>query len=262
MPSVSKNGAMLEDLVHRLKIGEPGAALKLWEAVRRFVGMRATAFTSHPDCRVRFDDLMQAGFLAMLDSVEQYDFSRENSSFLSLLTYTLKSHFAAEAGIRTSKRDAMQYADSIEDSAYRDNPDGETVGELLPDDGAALSFLGVEYADFLDYCRREIGASLNTLPTKYANLLKLHYLEGRTLEEAAPLCGFSSKQAASEAEYRALRRLERGSHRRALYDCLEAFNDFHDYEYAVHRSSVERFYNSGTSSTEAAALVKMVGGAP
>ena len=67
-------------------------------------------------------------------------------------------------------------------------------------------------------------------PPEYAALLRLHYLEGRTLEETAPLCGFASKQTASDAEKRARRRLERGSHRRALRDCLEAFNDFREYQ--------------------------------
>lgn len=74
------------------------------------------------------------------------------------------------------------------------------MGTCCRDDGAALAFMGVEYADFLDYCRREIRAALDTLPPEYAALLRLHYLEGRTLETVAPLCGFSSKQTASEAE--------------------------------------------------------------
>lgn len=37
----SKNGACLDELALCLKAGEPGAALKLWDAVRRFVEMKA-----------------------------------------------------------------------------------------------------------------------------------------------------------------------------------------------------------------------------
>lgn len=136
-------------------------------------------------------------------------------------------------------------------AAHRDDPEGETVGDLLPDDGAALAFMGVEYADFLDYCRREIRAALDTLPPEYAALLRLHYLEGRTLETVAPLCGFSSKQTASEAEERALRRLERGKHRRELWECLVAFDDFRVYQEAAKRDT---WAKTGLSRTEAVAL--------
>lgn len=127
------------------------------------------------------------------------------------------------------------------------------MGELLPDDGAALAFMGVEYADFLNYCRREIGAALDTLPPEYAVLLRLHYLEGRTPEEAAPLCSFASKQMASDAEKRARQRLERGSHRRELRDYPEAFNNFREYQDAAGR---ETWRYMGLSRTEGAALVK------
>lgn len=246
-----KNSANLDKLAHRLKTGEPGAALELWEAVRWFVELKARRRAAAPGCRSQTDDLTQAGFLAMLETAAQYE-PGEGKSFLSALSFSLLKAFAAEEGIRTTRRDALQYADSTEAAAHRDDPEGETVGDLLPDDGAALAFMGVEYADFLDYCRREIRAALDTLPPEYAALLRLHYLEGRTLETVAPLCGFSSKQTASEAEERALRRLERGKHRRELWECLVAFDDFRVYQEAAKRDT---WAKTGLSRTEAAALV-------
>lgn len=248
--------AILDGLATQVKAGEPGAVLKLWEAVRRFVEMKARERT-RAGGRVSFDDLTQAGFLAVLDAADQYDPGRENASFLSLLCFTLRSRWAEEAGTRTTRRDALQYADSTETAAYQDDPGGPTVGELLLDSGAALAFIGVEYADFLDYCRRLIGAALDTLPAEYAALLRLHYLKGRTLEEAAPLCGLSCKQAAGDTEYRALLRLERGPYRRELRECLEAFEDFREYQTAV---SCETWKRTGLSRTEAAALIRPKGG--
>lgn len=128
------------------------------------------------------------------------------------------------------------------------------MGELLSDDGAALAFMGVEYVNFLDYCRQEIQAALDTLPPEYASLLRLHHLEGRTLEESASLCGFSNKQAASEAKFRALNRLEHGRRRRELWECLVAFDDFREYQEASKRDT---WAKTGLSRTEAAALVKI-----
>lgn len=144
----------LDELIARSKTRAPGAVLELWEAVRRFIEMKARERT-RAGSRVPFDDLTQAGFLAVLDAADQYDPGRENASFLSLLCFTLQSQWAEEAGTRTTRRDALQYADSTETAAHRDDPDGPTVGELLPDDGAALAFMGVEYRN------RQIGGYRN-----------------------------------------------------------------------------------------------------
>lgn len=251
-PGDGQGKAILDELATRLKAGEPGAALELWKTVRRFVELKARDRARVPDCHAQADNLIQAGFLAVLDTAARYE-PREGKNFLQALAFSLRKAFATEGGIRSTRRDALQYADSTEVAAYPDDPEGPTVGELLPDDGAALAFTGVEYADFLDYCRREIGVALDTLPPEYVTLLRLHYLEGWTLEEAAPLCGFASKQTASDAEKRARMRLERGSRRRELRDCLEAFEDFRECQEAAGRETWKR---TGLSRTEAAALVK------
>lgn len=245
----------LEELAAQVKAGEPGAMLELWEAVRRFVGMKAR------DCaraggRVPLDDLIQVGFLAVLDAADKYDPSKENASFLSLLSLKLWKQWDEEAGIRTTRRDALQYADSLDAPAMAGDEDSAPAVELLPDGGAALTFMGVEYADFLDYCRRLIRAALDTLPPAQGALLQLHYLEGRSLEAAATLCGLSCKQAASDTEFRALLRLERGKYRRELRDCLEAFEDFREYQTAA---KCETWKRTGLSRTEAAALVNVGG---
>lgn len=86
----SQDKAILDGLAAQVKAGEPGTVLKLWEAVRRFVEMKARERTRAGN-RVPFDDLTQAGFLAVLDAANQYDPGRENASFLSLLCFTLQS---------------------------------------------------------------------------------------------------------------------------------------------------------------------------
>lgn len=78
----------LEELAAQMTAGEPGAVLELWEAVRRFVEMKARD-QARAGSRVPLEDLTQAGFLGVLDGVEQYDLGKENASFLSLLCFTL-----------------------------------------------------------------------------------------------------------------------------------------------------------------------------
>lgn len=245
----------LEELAARVKAGEPGTVLELWEAVRRFVEMKARE-RARAGGRVPLEDLTQDGFLAVLDAAEQYDPGKENAAFLSLLSLTLRKRWAEEAGTRSTRRDALQYSDSLDAPAVAGDEDSAPAVDLIADEGAALAFTGVEYLDFLDYCRRMIAAALDTLPPVQGALLRLHYLEGRSLEDAAPLCGLSCKQAASDTEFRALLRLERGKYRRELRDCLEAFEDFREYQEAAGRETWKR---TGLSRTEAGALVNVGG---
>lgn len=210
--------------VMAVQAGEPGATLKLWEGARRFVAKSAHRWAHNSNGRISHEDLMQAGFLAVLDAVERFDPEREDGSFLSVLRLTLKSQFAEESGIRTSKRDALNYAESMDAPAYEDGP---AVEDTVPDRGAALAFAGVEYGDLLDYCRRIISAALDSLPPAQAAIVRLYYLDGLTLEDTALQCGMSGKQAVKEAEERALYRLARGKYRRELRECLWAFEDFH-----------------------------------
>lgn len=244
-------GAVLGDLAACVKAGEPGASLKLWEAVRGFVVLKA-ARRAMAGSHVPLEDLIQAGFLAVLDAAEQYDPDRENASFLSLLSLKLWKRWDEEAGTRTTRRDALQYADSLDAPAVVGDEDSAPVVDLIVDEGASLAFVGVEYADFLSYCRGMIGASLDSLTPVQANIIRLHYLRGMTLEAAATCYGLSSKQAASEIEQRGLFHMGRGRYRRELRECLTAFEDFREYGEAGERETWSR---TGLSRTEAAALV-------
>ncbi len=227
--------------VRAVQAGEPGATLKLWEGARRFVAKAAHRWAHNSNGRTPHEDLMQAGFLAVLDAVERFDPEREDGSFLSVLRLTLKTRFAEESGIRTTRRDAIHYAESMDAPPYEDGP---TVEDTIPDRSAALAFADVEYGDLLDYCRHIIGAALDSLPSAQAAIVRLHYLDGLTLDEVAAKRRLSSKQAVKEAEERALDRLARGKYRRELRECLWAFEDFHAARDAVW----------STSRTETAAL--------
>ena len=231
--------------VRAVQAGEPGATLKLWEGARHFVAKSAHRWARNSNGRTPHEDLIQAGFLAVLDAVERFDPEREDGSFLSVLRLTLKSRFAEESGIRTTRRDVLQYAESMDAPAYEDGP---AVEDTVPNRGAALAFAGVEYGDLLDYCRRIIGAAMGSLPPAQAVMVRLHYLDSLTLEDTALRCGMSSKQAVKEAEERALDRLARGKYRRELRECLWAFEDFHAARDAAKADAWS------TSCTETAAL--------
>ena len=238
-----------EEWARKAKEGERGAVLALWNGVVRFIEWQARKYADHPGCRTTAEDLTQAGFFALLDAIELYR-PEQGTRFLTVLSWTLKKHFADENGMRTSKRDALQYSGSTDEPR---EIDGDEVTTEIEDEGAALAFMGVEYADFLTYCRGVINAAFATLTERQAAILRAHYLEGRTLEETAAATGFSCGEAARNAKETALYRLEYGSHAAALRECLEAFEDFHTYHSAAHGN---HWRDTGLSQTEAAALVR------
>lgn len=241
------------EIVAAVRTGEPGATLKLWENTRRFVAKAANRWARSFNGRVAHEDLMQAGFLAVMDAAERYDPERENGSFLSVLWLTMRTRFAEESGVRTTKRDALQYADSLEAPAYGDE-DGPAVADTLPDESASLAFTGVEYGDFLPYCRGIIGAAMESLTERQAEILRLRYLDGLPLEDVARMSGLSSKQAVSAAEERALDRLARGKYRRRLRECMDTLKDFR-----ADREAARSCLYSAASHTETAALRNIAG---
>ena len=129
--------------VRAVQAGEPGATLKLWEGVRRFVAKAAYRWARNSNGHTAHEDLMQTGFLAMLDAVEKFDPERDGGGFLAVLRLTLKTRFAEESGIRTTRRDALHYAESADTPVYA-SEDSPTVADTVPDGSAALAFVGVE----------------------------------------------------------------------------------------------------------------------
>lgn len=238
-----------EELAARVKAGEPGAMLELWEAVRRFVEMKARRYAHHPFCRVQYEDLVQSGFLAMIDTVKHHN--PQKGCFHTLFTFYLKARFSEAAGVM-SKRDALQYADSLDEPAKTDEGEADPALTLIEDEGAALAFMSVEYADFLTYCRGVIGAALGTVEDRQAVFLREHYMKGRTLPQAAEIARLPNESSGK----RALNKLATGEYSRELRECLETFKDFETYHYAAQVGSFTRYQQSGISSTEAGALVR------
>ena len=243
----------LAQLAASVRAGKPEAVPELWEAVHRFVEMEARRYASAFIGQTTAEDLTQSGYFAMMDAAELYEPAR-GASFFKVLRYCLHKRFAEETGVRTSRRDAMQYADSTDLPALRDDPEGPTVEDMIADDAALAAFAGVEYEDFVAYARRLIFSALELLPDNQRTLLSVYYFGGRNLEEAAQLAGYSCKQAAFDALRRALRFLQRCSKARELRFCLDAFEDYDAIFYAAGSVGGGRFDHSGMSSTEAAGL--------
>ena len=145
--------AELNALAVRARDGSEETLLDLWNAVKGFVKKKAVYYAkNHTAGMTTAEDLVQAGFFAVYDTVQAFDETREKS-FLTLLKYFLQKRFAEEAGVRTSRRDGLQYADSTAEALYS-NEDSITLEDTLEDAGVL-------------YARRVILAALDGLPDGY-----------------------------------------------------------------------------------------------
>lgn len=241
------------ETVARVKQGDREAAASLWKEVEWFIRWKATDYIRNDfQRRTTKEDLVQAGGLAMYDAVEIFDPSKD-CAFTTILEPCLKKRFAEEAGIRTSRRDVLQYADSYNETAYSEGD--FTVEETIEDEGAASELASVEYNDLVLYSRRVILSALAGLSESYCALLTAYYFNGIPLAVAA---GYKNRASASEAHRRALWQLRTYSkYKNELRACLDAFEELEPYRCAAGQSGSGFYLRTGISSTEGAAIAGM-----
>lgn len=122
-----------EELVRRIQAGENELTLELWEQVRRFIAKKAYAFVeNHANTgRVEPEDLIQSGYLALADAVKTYN-GNAGKSFIGYLTFYLMRYFRKEAGILTSRRDAIMTAISLDAPLAGENGNVAAIGDMIP----------------------------------------------------------------------------------------------------------------------------------
>ena len=123
------------EIAAAVQVGQADA-MALWTAVRRFTHDRAYRWERAlgSRCGVTIDDLMQVGFLALLDALETW--KPGEWSFLTVYGTTLKAAFATATGQRTQrdKRDPLQTCVSLDTPI--EEGDALTLGDVLTDPAA------------------------------------------------------------------------------------------------------------------------------
>ena len=182
------------------------------------------------------DDLIQAGYLAVVDAVAGYD-PTAGMVFTSYLVYHLRRRFAEVSGRRGAKQQPEVSALSMETTI---NADGDlTIGDTLADPAAHWA-----YDDMIEResTRRDCAAllaELDNLGEDLQQAVKLHYCQGMTLQAAGTALGIGTKAARQRCS-KAIRRLRHTSTARRLW---------HDNE--TRHVSLSRFQTTHTSEQEA-----------
>jgi len=195
------------------------------------------------DRAVSQEDLVQAGFLALVRAKRSYDPSG-GRSWAGWAAWHIRREYESALCLRAGARiQAHSGADTLDRSVNEDGGSAATLGELLPDDSLPDADAGL----LLDELRRDVRAAVARLEDgDERRAVQLCQLEARSCRDAAQVMGISCRQV-RQLNHRARERLSRDRRLRRLVD-LDDRTRFHAHK------GVAAFNRDWTSVTEGAAL--------
>ena len=234
-----------EELVQQIKRGRSDLMETLWDQTRAFVYKKArTAMSGIPaSCGVTIDDLAQSGYIALAAAVDTYDAQR--GSFLTWLAYYLKVEFSVAAGYRSTKRDPLNMAVSLDAPLTGDAEEDGTLLDVIPgaEEDGHTAYNEVEDRIYQEQLRAALESAIGVLPTMQAAAIRGRYWEGKASSLLAEEHGVSETHIRS-AERAGLQRLRSPVHAAELAKFLESNTDYYK------GGSLYSFNSTGASSVE------------
>lgn len=175
-----------EDIVREIQAGQTELYEQLWEQTRAFIRMMALRRYVHVQdvSGIDIDDLLQSGFLALVEAVKGYD-ADAGGGFLKYLELHLRSEFNKACGCRSKRaaRDPIHRALSLDAPVDADDPDGATFGDLQPcqDDYIAAA----DDSIYREQLRAAIERLLTRLSLKAADVIRSTLIYGEPVEKVA-----------------------------------------------------------------------------
>lgn len=176
-----------EELATLIQDGDNARILELWQQCNAFVWKQARSEIFRLDGRrgVDVNDLVQSGFLAMLDAAKSFD-ANAGFAFMTWLGFKIKTAFHEAAGCRT-KRQMMEPIDSAVslETPLTDEEDGDVLGDVIPDPAAELAFDEVSEADRVQRLHEALETALETLPEPQKTaIVKRYYMDEKADSKA------------------------------------------------------------------------------
>ncbi len=178
-----------EELVQKIKSGEKDFMTDLWDQVRRFIHKQAYLFIlrSSDNTKVELDDLVQSGYLALCSAIKNYD-PDAGCSFIGYLSFYLRHQFRKEIGTRTSRRDVLLTAESLNKPISEDNDELHLI-DAVPCPEAELAF-----DDMLEQLEHQrimniVFECMQRLSPRHRDILILAYLKQAKQDEIAEQLG-------------------------------------------------------------------------
>lgn len=222
-----------EEICLAIRDGHAELQEQLWDGVKGFVIGKANRFYNlRKDLRCEREDLIQSGYLAMMEAVKKFD--PERGGFLTYLSFYLKTAFIETA---MGQNNPLFYADNLD----REILEGVTLGESIASDRE-----GTEDISIANIANEELRRDLEKVMQKILSdrereVLNEHYFSGRTFVKIAEGRGVSYQRIASIHED-ALRKMRKRS--RELERHLDEDTNF------LFPVSVRRFDRTNESAVE------------
>lgn len=237
-----------EELAVRIQAGEQNLMGELWEQNIGLFYLKANSLYTRLRERcdasgVEFDDLLQTCYFALCDAVQAYKADGEYN-VMSYIKFPLKNHFRSLLGIRTSKRDALNESNSLDEPI---GDDGDTTRlEMLTDPNSGEPYEAVVDNVFQSELRDTLEKSISKLSERRAAVVHSRYFEGKTFEEVAVEMNVSGQM---------IQHLERESFYKMRRDRdLQVFHDEVLSRWAYKGTGFRAFKENGISSVERAVI--------
>ena len=198
----------IEEIVIAIQAGRTELYSELWERVRRFVAQQAGRwyYVTAGYGGVTVEDLIQSGFLALVDAVGRFDPAKE-VKFTTYLYTRLRYAFTCAGGCGTTKRDPLNGCLSL-DAPLGNDHEGDTRRDMLED--PRNDYEEADSRLWHEDLRVALDAALSKLPTDEAETLISRYYQEKTYDEIGAMYGTTPAKVRNR-EYNGLQRLRRPS---------------------------------------------------
>ena len=206
-----------EELVAVIQAGATERMGELWEQVRRFVIQQARRVPLEGRADVELDDLIQSGYLALVDAVANY--KPEQGAFLTVLGYRLRSQFAIATRFRSARQQRETLAGALSlDAPVSSDANADTLGYFQEDPAGMEALENVEEKLWRKQLHEALETALAALPEQSAEVLRLRHYQGLTLADVGEIQG-TTPERIRQIENRAIRHLRKPSCQlRPFYD--------------------------------------------
>lgn len=227
-----------EELVTAIQKGQNELYPELWEQVRRFVVQQANRRYQATEGYggVEVEDLIQSGFLALVEAVGYFN-PDGGCSFLPVLANCLKTAFALAGGYRTSKRDPLNECKSLDEPL--DDPEGGTLLDLQAD--PRDDYEDANQRIWLEDLRRSLDSAISKLPQDEEEVIISRFFRGQTYKQIGAETGVTPADVRKN-ELQGLQQLRRPS--AGITRFLENNTDYYT------QVSVATFQRTHTSAVE------------
>lgn len=210
-----------EELAILAKAGDQQAAAQLWKQNQGVLSMMEwrlfSSYRGRADTAgVTWDDVQQIGYFAILSAAKGFD-PGAGIKFTSYLTYHVRREFYQLVGLRTerSRKEPLCRASSLDEPLDKEDADGTTRAETVPDQTAAVQFENAEEKIWTAQLHEALEDCLSSIDDDKAETIRKHFFDGLTLKEIAAEMAVSAERV-RQLEEKGFRQLRRPSMQKRL----------------------------------------------